>query len=282
MIPSEWFDILLPAAGAGVVAILATVAVERLGGVVGGVLGSAPTTIVPTAIGFWHAAEHRTDFIAALAIVPVGMLINGAFLTCWRIFPPRLSTLSNRNRLVLTTAGSLTVWAVVAGGAVVASRYSMVSSGEAVFIGAVAGCIALALGFVMCRRLPPAPRGTRHVSPAVLFARGIAAAIAIGLAMWIGKLGHPIAAGMTSVFPAIFLTTMVATWISQGDRVPTGAVGPMLLGSISISVYAWIALASLPEFGSVLGSLIAWSGSVLLATLPAALWLRAKTSREVA
>jgi hypothetical protein len=42
-------DVVLPALGAGAVAVLATVAVERLGGVAGGIFSSVPTTIVPAA-----------------------------------------------------------------------------------------------------------------------------------------------------------------------------------------------------------------------------------------
>ena len=38
---------------AALVAIGATVAIERLGGRLGGVLGSIPTTIVPASLGFF-------------------------------------------------------------------------------------------------------------------------------------------------------------------------------------------------------------------------------------
>ena len=38
---------------AALVAVAATVAIERLGGRLGGVIGSIPTTIVPASLGFF-------------------------------------------------------------------------------------------------------------------------------------------------------------------------------------------------------------------------------------
>ena len=48
--------------------------------------------------------------------------------------------------------------------------------------------------------------------------------------MVIARLGGSIAAGVTAVFPAIFMTTMISLWLSQGEAVQVGAVGPMMLG----------------------------------------------------
>jgi hypothetical protein len=54
--------IVISAVAAGLVAILATVAIEKLGGRRGGVVGTLPTTIVPAAIGFWWGAATTADF----------------------------------------------------------------------------------------------------------------------------------------------------------------------------------------------------------------------------
>ena len=44
---------------AALVAIGATVAIERLGGRLGGILGSIPTTIVPASLGFFLQDKER-------------------------------------------------------------------------------------------------------------------------------------------------------------------------------------------------------------------------------
>ena len=53
----DWLvqTILLSAVFAGLVAIAVTVAIERWGGVIGGILGTLPTTIIPAAIGMYLA-----------------------------------------------------------------------------------------------------------------------------------------------------------------------------------------------------------------------------------
>ena len=48
-------NIFLSAFFAGLVAILATVAIEKYGGVIGGIFGTVPTTIVPAAAFIWIA-----------------------------------------------------------------------------------------------------------------------------------------------------------------------------------------------------------------------------------
>ena len=67
---------------------------------------------------------------------------------------------------------------------------------------------------------------------------------------------------------------MVALWLSQGPQVPQGAAAPMMLGGASVSVYALLAMWSLPSFGIFIGSIIAWFGAVGLWTIPAFLLLR--------
>ena len=81
---------------------------------------------------------------------------------------------------------------------------------------------------------------------------------------------------MASVFPAIFLTTMVSLWWSQGEAVPVGAVGPMILGSGAVGAYALVAAVSVPVVGPILGALLSWVAAASIVTAPAAWWLQAR------
>ena len=47
---------IISAAIAGIVAILVTMAIEKWGGIIGGILGTLPTTIVPAAAGMYLEA----------------------------------------------------------------------------------------------------------------------------------------------------------------------------------------------------------------------------------
>jgi hypothetical protein len=111
-----------------------------------------------------------------------------------------------------------------------------------------------------------------------LVVRGLAAAASIGIAVWFAGLGNPLASGVMSIFPAIFTTSMVALWLAQGEAVPTGAIGPMMLGSQSVSLYALLVAFFYPftdsTFELVMLSFAAWVISFVVVNLSAWYWLK--------
>lgn len=256
---------------AGLVAIAATVAIERLGGRVGGLLATVPTTIVPAAVFIWWAAPQGAAFEGAMGMVPAGMLLNAAFLWLWKVVPARVRLTHDGARLLLITLVNLGLWALGAFAMVLLAERI-----EALRLGLLTLCIGLGLGLAVTRTARPAPKGDRPVTLGTLLMRGLAAAAAIGLAVHLATLGSPLLAGIAAVFPAIFLTSMVALWISQGEAVPTGAVGPMMLGGMSVSVYALLATQLFPRLGPLVGSLVVWLLSVLIVTLPAGHWVTSR------
>ena len=86
-------SILLSALMAGVVATAVTVAIEKWGGLVGGLLGTAPSTIVPAAAGMYLAGGEDA-LLASMAIVPLGMVLNALFLGAWLVLPRWFSSSS--------------------------------------------------------------------------------------------------------------------------------------------------------------------------------------------
>ena len=269
-------QILLAAALAGLVAIAVTVAIEKFGGLIGGILGTIPTTIVPAAAFMWLADPSNVAFEPAMGMVPVGMLLNAIFLWLWRVVPPRIPEWNFSQRLATITSINLGVW--FAGAALSVTLFSKQVSMQ---IGFGALLIGVALGLWISLEHREAPRGKNSVGPLTLALRGIAAATAIGVAVWLSQLGSPLLAGMASVFPAIFLTSMVALWIAQGEDVPGGAVGPMMLGAMSVSFYALLATYTLPEYGVIIGSAVTWVASICVISAPAAFWLRLRSNRRV-
>jgi hypothetical protein len=265
-------SILVSALLAGVVAIAVTVAIEKWGGLVGGLLGTVPSTIVPAGVGMYLAGGQE-EVVTSMMVVPLGMLLNALFLGAWLVLPRWFSKTSRP--LLLTSVGALAFWFVL-GTAV----WFLLQNTVASILLTEQELARLGLGLLMIiavafnLRPQPTPKGTNAVSKSVLLARGSMAAIAIGLAVWMAGLGLPVLAGLASVFPAIFLTSMVALWLAQGPTVPQGAAGPMMLGGASVAVYANLAMWSLPAHGVVIGSLVAWLGSVLGWSVPAYFVLR--------
>ena len=266
----EWTSVLLSALFAGIVATAVTVAIEKWGGLVGGLLGTVPSTIVPAGIGMYVAGGEDV-LVMSMSVVPLSMLLNALFLGAWVVIPRWFP--SAPYLLVSTTLGALAFWSGLGMMFLVAvdelTTYLSVQQLAAV------GLVLLVVTAVVFNRRPqPTPKGTNRVSTLVLVARGVMAATAIGIAVAFSGLGFPTLAGLASVFPAIFLTSMVALWLAQGPTVPQGAAGPMMLGGASVAVYANVAMWSLPAYGAVMGSAIAWVASVVGWSLPAFMVLR--------
>ena len=265
-------SILVSALLAGVVATAVTVAIEKWGGLVGGLLGTVPSTIVPAGIGMYLAGGEDA-LVVSMAVVPLGMLLNALFLGAWLVLPRWFSNASHP--LLLTSIGALALWGVLGVTVWLLMNNTVVGYLLTEQELAAAGLILLVIIAVAFNWRPqPTPKGSEAVSKTVLFFRGMMAAVAIGIAVWLAGLGFPLLAGLASVFPAIFLTSMVALWLAQGPTVPQGAAGPMMLGGVSVAIYANLAMWSLPTYGMVLGSIFAWFGSVLGWSVPAFIALK--------
>jgi hypothetical protein len=277
LLAAAWWPALL----AATVAIGVTVAIERLGGKLGGLVGTLPTTIVPASLGLWTGdAAALGD---AMGAVPLGMFLNAMFLWLWRAAPSRLpAAWSLGARLIAMTAISLSAWTLGATALTLGLGAWRSAGGSSVAAGAL-GLVAIAVAGLLATATPrPAPKGRRGVGPATLVARGVLAGAAIGVAVVVARTGDGVAAGVASVFPAIFLTAMVSLWLSQGEAVPAGAVGPMMLGSASVGSYALLAAVTFPAAGALGGMAVAWVVAVLTTTLPAWLWLRRQDARAAA
>lgn len=176
---------------AGVIAVLASVAVERFGGRTGGALATIPSTVIPTAIGFYEV-DPGVGFLKAMAVIPVGMLASAGFLAIWRLLPARLHSLTSSGKLVVTIFVSVLAWLLCAAMVAGIQRSIDPSPGAAVVWAVCAIVATLLLGLILLREKVDAPRGNRKVSPLQLLMRGLASMIAIGAALIIAKSGMPV------------------------------------------------------------------------------------------
>ena len=259
-------------------AILVTVAIERWGGKLGGLLGTLPSTMVPAAVGIYLQSPDVASYQESMAATPVGMLLSALFLWLWRVLPPRLPQGSLRRRLALMILLSLSAWSLAAAATVIGARVSLDLGLSSVVLGWGGAALIAGAGLWATWKNVPAPRGKKRVGAGTLLARAVLAALAIGAAIVLARVGGPIASGVAAVFPAIFMTTMVSLWLSQGEAVQAGAVGPMMLGSTSVAAFALFAAWTLPNLGIVPGCVVAWLGAALLVTLPAWLWLQRRAA----
>ena len=257
------------------IAVGATVAIERFGGRTGGLIAAVPSTIIPASLGFWWTANSLQQFQEAVFAVPAGMLANAAFLYSWRACPSLFGG-SHHSLLLKVTLASLAVWGVCAA---LITRTLQADFTPVALLGILCFMVQIVGGMASCWRTSPAPKGAATVSPLVLMARGLLAGLAIAFSVWLASLGNPLLAGMASVFPAMFLTSMVSVWLAQGAAVPMGAVGPMILGSTSVSAYALLASWTLPTYGLALGVGAAWAIAIVGISIPSWAYLRWRALR---
>ena len=269
---------------AGVAAILVTASIERWGGLHGGVLATVPSTIVPAAVGIWLAIGSQSEFRAAMGIVPIGLILNAGFLYLWRVVPSLIPEWRFGFRLTTITIATLATWGAAAAVSMIGFSYLTSLGIDPFSIGVVALFFGLVIGFIATMKHRPTPRGQNKVGLFTLLMRGVAASASIGIAVWLSSLGNPLASGVMSIFPAIFTTSMVALWLSQGEAVPAGAIGPMMFGSQSVSLYALLVALLYPRFDSLIGlgicSVIAWIASVFSINITVWFYLKSKANSE--
>lgn len=277
--------VLISAVVAGIAAILVTVSIEKWGGLHGGVLATVPSTIVPAAVGIWLAAGTVDEFQSAMGIVPIGLILNAGFLYLWRVVPPLIPQWKFGLRLTSITIVSLSIWGLFAGLSIWGFNILTNAGMAPLTIGCLALVIGLIVGFAATTQHRPTPRGQNKVSFLTLLMRGVAAAASIGIAVWLAGLGNPLASGIMSIFPAIFTTSMVALWLAQGEAVPAGAIGPMMFGAQSVSLFALIVAICYPMTDSSIGlvgtSIGAWISSVLLINVTVWYYLKSKNGKIV-
>jgi len=276
---------LLSGAFAALVAVAVTRAIELLGGQLGGLVATMPTTIVPASYGIAALAglplvgaappDARPQLVVvSLFAFPAGALVSSGFLAVWRYLPPLLPRdWPLRLALPVMVVASLGTWAACAAASVALGRAVAAPQGYGLACFALQGLVGLAATY----RHRAAPRGASAVPLGVLLLRGSLAGASICVAVLLTAAAGDggVAAGMAAAFPVIFLTIQVSLWLgSDGRAVQGGAVGPMMVGHLSVPSFAMIFALVSPLWGILPAIAFAWVAAVAFASLPALLWLR--------
>lgn len=234
----NWFKIFLTSGLAFFIAIGVALLIEKLGGALGSIIGSVPSTHIPSIYliltELTHSMEKRTESALAFA---VGIFVtNLLVMPTWKLLPSRLpSNWVNGKKIFVTTVISVCLWLV---GAIIAISIQSELKSRGVSMWAFTTCIILlnaVYGICLCWSLPPTPAGKNKVKCTTHLTRGSAAFCAIFVSGVLSQSGLGVAAGAMATFPALHLTALVAVSISQNAEVAAGAIGPLILGSLTYS-----------------------------------------------
>ncbi|PRP83866.1 hypothetical protein PROFUN_08897 [Planoprotostelium fungivorum] len=274
-------NVVLSGISSALAAIFSAVVVERLGGTIGGVLATIPTTIIPASLTIYYQTKNMETFTDAMFTVASGMLLNTAYLYYWKIVPNWIpSSLSSKKRLSIVAPTSLLFWTATALLYVLSTRWLQSHGIDIKWIGSTSLAITIIFGLIVVTLQPaPAPSGKKKTHWVLLIARGVTAATAVMCASLLATVSG-LAAGMASVFPAIYSTTMITVWFVQGESVTNGAVGPMMLGGVSVTSFALNMTWLIPLLGPALAALVAFCLSVVVVSIPLMLLMRFLSSRN--
>ena len=245
MDPSFWLKLGLSFVVGSVWVTLTTVAAERYGSRVGGLIGGLPSTSLVSLlfIGLTQTPQAAAE---AATIIPLVQGINSLFVVIY------LQVV--RHGLLRGLASALLAWFTLTS--------ILVVSGMRSFWGSVVGWLLLAaLCYLAVERWMKVPsHGGARAShaPAQIAYRALFGGAVIAFAVLMGKLGGPLYGGVFATFPAMFLSTLAVTYRSGGAEFSRAvAKALMISGVINVPLYAIVVRWLYPELGLALGTAIA-------------------------
>jgi hypothetical protein len=221
---------------------LATVAAERLGSKIGGLIGGLPIMIAIT-LFFIGLAESPQMAAEATDVIPLVVGFNGLFLLVYAL---------------------LCQWGWVIGVGAAFLSWVALSSMVVIFgvrnfaLSLVANlAISVVSYYVMERRLriPSIGRMSIRYSGAQIAARAVFAGAMVAFAVYMNRLGGPLWGGVFAPFPTVFISTLIILAVSKGAQYARTITKPLLFsGMINIVVYAIAVRYSYPALGLVMGT----------------------------
>lgn len=237
---------------------LSTLASERYGSKVGGLIGGLPSTVV---VSLLFIGLTQTPGVAAQAttLVPVTMGVDGLFIVAY---------------LLMVRAGLLTgLWSGLAVWLVLASL--LAASGIQSLWVSIVGWLVLGSACILWveKGMRIASRGRQAVAytPWQIGGRALFGGTVIALAVLAGKLGGPLLGGIFATFPAMFISTLAITYRTGGAEFSRAVAKTLMVsGLINVPIYALVVRVTYPWAGLVYGTgiaLLVTAGSAYLTYL---------------
>ena len=222
-----------------------TLAAERCGTLVGGIVGGFPSTIA-VALLFIGLATSPEATAQATTIIPLIAGCNGMFLVAYAVL--------GRRRLTTGLGGALAVWVVLSGGAIMFEVHDLTVS-LAGFVTLFSFCY-----YVLHHRLNLAPIAGRRerISLPSVAVRALLSGSVIALAVWLSRVSGPLLGGVLAVFPAVFSSTLFVAHRTQGATFARSLTKPLMVsGLINVVVYALCVRFLYPALGVPKGTILA-------------------------
>ena len=235
MFENIFLTFILPIVSGFSVAIIATWLLERLGGVVGGILATTPHLIVVGTAFILAYANTPEDALIGIYSSIISILLDVMYLHCWKYIPEYFSHINVYCLLFI----SLIIWFICAFICYLLISTYLVSASIIVYQILAIGItiILIIIGIIGNIKHYESPKGSNRVSLKTHLIRGCGAGIIVLVVSLSAELNHTIIAGLFNSFPVMFTVSMTSLWITQGKAVSLGAISPMILGLMSLNVF---------------------------------------------
>jgi len=224
---------------------LATMAGERLGSRVGGLVTNLPSNILISLL-FMALTKGKSYAAQASGSVPVGMVVDTIFLFTLIAALP-LGTW-------LGLGAALAAWIAAAALAILLPPLSL---GAGILVYVLVCALALAL-IELALRVRAVPRKSARFKPSTAAVRALFAGTIVASAVIVAQYAPPYATGILATFPAVLLSTMVILVRSQGKDFARATGKVLILSSSNIIVYAVAVWLLFPALGAWWGTLISF------------------------
>lgn len=242
---SFWLKLGLSFLVGGTWVTLSTIAAERYGSKIGGLIGGLPSTVIVTLL-FIGLTQTPQVAVSTTTVIPLSMSCTGLFMVTYLFFA--------RRGLHVGLGMALLVWFCL-------SSLLLALNVRDVRI-SILGWVCVATGLFLVvekgMRIPSQIKEKKHYTAAQIAFRAVFGGVVIAFAVLMGKLGGPLLGGIFATFPAMFLSTLVITYRVGGADF-SRAVGKSLLvsGIATVPPYALAVRFLYPWAGLGLGTLLA-------------------------
>lgn len=240
-----WYKLALSFIVGGAWITLSSIAAEKFGSKVGGLIGGLPSTVLVSLL-FIGVTQSPSMASEATTIIPFSQALNGFVVIVYILLVGR-----GWGRALL---GAVFVWFVFAGVLITIGVQSF-------WISVVGWMLILPSCFMLVEkwmRIPSQAKvRVRYSAPQIVY-RALFGGSVIAAAVLLGKIGGPNYGGVFATFPALFLSTLVVTYQTGGTQFSRAvAKSIMMSGLINVPLYAIAVRYLYPWLGLAIGTMVA-------------------------
>lgn len=236
----------------GTLITLATIAAEKFGSKIGGLIAGVPSTVL-VSLAFIAWTQGSEQVFDVVTVIPFAISINCLYVTTY-VF------LSMRIAWVLSVVTGLLVW-LVAQNVVVALDINHVLPNI------VIGSVIIAASYYILERVLKIRSQEevilRYTLPQ-LAGRAVFSGAMIALAVVMSKISGPDWGGIFSSFPAVMTATLVITSLSVSVDFSRSVMKPLMLsGAVNPAVFALAFRYAILDFSIIGATAIAYAASMV-------------------